>query len=136
MLNKGSGLKGVSQMSLDTRVLMQHYDSNSSVKLAMDMFSYRVLKAVGAQLAAVGGAEAILFGGGIAENATMVRRVIGDGLRWCGLHLDREANEQVIDREGRLSTKDSPLQAWVIPAQEGLQIAHECWLALTTGTAG
>ena len=126
MLNKESGLKGVSQLSLDTRVLMKHYNSDPKVKLAMDMFSYRLLKAVGAQLAAVGSAEAIIFGGGIAENTSLVRSVIGDGLRWCGFWLDAEANRNVIDREGRLSTQESPLQAWVIPAEEGLQIAHEC----------
>jgi acetate kinase len=126
MFNKESGLKGVSELSLDTRILMQQYNSSPKVKLAMDMFSYRVLKAVGANLAAVGEPEAVIFGGGIAENTKLVRQVIGNGLRWCGLHLDEDANERLIDIEGRLSTADSPLQAWVIPVEEGLQIAHEC----------
>lgn len=126
LFNKKSGLMGVSQLSLDTRILMQHYGTNPKVKLAMDMFSYRVLKAVGASLAAVGQPEAVIFGGGIAENTKLVREVVGNGLRWCGLHLDEGANERLIDVEGRLSTVDSPLQAWVIPVEEGLQIAHEC----------
>jgi acetate kinase len=126
MFNKESGLKGVSELSLDTRILMQQYNSSPKVKLAIDMFSYRVLKAVGANLAAVGEPEAVIFGGGIAENTKLVRQVIGNGLRWCGLHLDEDANERLIDIEGRLSTADSPLQAWVIPVEEGLQIAHEC----------
>ena len=126
LFNKKSGLMGVSELSLDTRILMQHYHTNPKVKLAMDMFSYRVLKAVGACLAAVGEPEAVIFGGGIAENTRLVREVIGNGLRWCGLRLDEDANERLIDIEGRLSNADSPLQAWVIPVEEGLQIAHEC----------
>jgi acetate kinase len=130
LLNKKSGLLGVSQLSLDTRVLMQNYDTNPSAKLAMDMFCYRVLKAVGSHLAAIGGAEAVLFGGGIAENTKLLRTVLGDGLRWCGFQIDEAANQRLIDIEGRLSTAESPLQAWVIPVEEGLQIAHECCQAL------
>jgi acetate kinase len=130
MLNKKSGLLGVSGESLDTRVLMEHYDTNPRVRLAMEMFSYRVLKAVGAHLAALGGADAVIFGGGIAENTRLVRSRIADGLRWCGLELDPQANDILIDIEGRLSTEDSPLQAWVIPVEEGLQIAHECCHAI------
>jgi acetate kinase len=120
---------GVSQVSLDTRILMRQYDANPKVKLAMDMFCYRVLKSVGSYVAALGGAEAIVFGGGIAENTRLVRDVIGNGLRWCGLEIDPAANEKLIDLEGRLSTTRSPIQAWVIPVEEGLQIAHECSLS-------
>ena len=129
LFNKKSGLMGVSQVSLDTRILMRQYDANPKVKLAMDMFCYRVLKSVGSYVAALGGAEAIVFGGGIAENTRLVRDVIGNGLRWCGLEIDPAANEKLIDLEGRLSTTRSPIQAWVIPVEEGLQIAHECSLS-------
>jgi acetate kinase len=104
LFNKKSGLMGVSQVSLDTRILMRQYDANPKVKLAMDMFCYRVLKSVGSYVAALGGAEAIVFGGGIAENTRLVRDVIGNGLRWCGLEIDPAANEKLIDLEGRLST--------------------------------
>jgi acetate kinase len=130
LLNKKSGLLGVSGESLDTRILMKHYDTNPRVKLAMEMFSYRVVKAVGAYLAALGGADAIIFGGGIAENTLLVRDRICEALRWCGLEIDPEANRMLIDIEGRLSTMDSKLQAWVIPVEEGLQIAHECCRAV------
>ncbi|MBB6143935.1 acetate kinase [Silvibacterium bohemicum] len=126
LLNKKSGLLGVSGKSLDTRVLIKHYDTDPRVKLALDMFSYRVCKAVGGYLAALGGADAVIFGGGIAENTTLLRDRVGDSLRWCGLEVDAEANRTLIDIEGRLSTENSPLQAWVIPVEEGLQIAHEC----------
>ncbi|MDX6463669.1 MAG: acetate kinase [Acidobacteriaceae bacterium] len=129
LLNKKSGLLGVSGESLDTRVLMEHYNSNSRAKLAMDMFSYRVRKAVGAQLAVLGSAEAVVFGGGIGENTTSVREYVCEGLRFSGLEIDAEANRSLIDIEGRLSTDTSKIAVWVIPTEEALQIAHECCLA-------
>jgi acetate kinase len=126
ILEKRSGLLGVSGVSLDTRVLMRRYDSDERVRIAMEMFSYRVLKAVGAYLASLGGADAVIFGGGIAENTPLVRQRICDCLRWCGLEMDLKQNHELIDVEGRLSTPNSKIQAYVIPAEEILQIAHEC----------
>lgn len=131
LLNKKSGLLGVSGDSLDTRVLMKHFGTNPRVRLAMEMFAYRVRKAVGAYLAALGGADAVIFGGGIAENTTFVRDTVGAGLCCCGLEMDADANRKLIDTEGRLSTENSRLQAWVIPAEEELQIAHECCQAIS-----
>ena len=126
LLQKNSGLLGVSGKSLDTRVLMREYDTDSRVHLAMEMFSYRVLKAIGAYLGVLQGADAVIFGGGIAENTPLVRQRVCDGLRWCGLEIDEEQNRTLIDVEGRLSTGKSPIQAYVIPTDETLQIAHEC----------
>jgi acetate kinase len=125
LLNKKSGLFGVSQVSLDTRVLMKQYEQNSRVKLAMNIFAYRVRKAVGAYLAALGGADAIVFGGGIAENTGFVRQFVCDGLRGFGVEIDHEANDRLIDIEGRLSATSSRIEAWVIPTEEGLEMAHE-----------
>ncbi len=130
ILNKKSGLFGVSDVSLDTRVLMKQIDTNPAVRLAMEMFCYRVRLAVGAYLAALDGCQAVLFGGGIGENTPFVRTRVCEGLRFCGLHLDKEANEQAISGEHRISTEPSKLHAWTIPVEEGLQIAHECALAL------
>jgi acetate kinase len=126
LLEKKSGLLGVSGKSLDTRELMREFDVSEPVRLAMEMFAYRVLKAVGSYLAALGGADAIIFGGGIAENNTFVRQRVCEGLRWCGLQMDAGQNQSLIDIEGRLSTENSPLQAYVIPVEETLQIAWEC----------
>jgi acetate kinase len=131
-LNRESGLLGVSQLSLDTRVLMKSYDSNPEVKLAMDMFAYRVRKAVGAYLATLGRADAVIFGGGIAENTQFVRQFVCDGLRGFGLEIDRAANERLIDIEGRLSATESRVEAWVIPTEEGLEMAHECCQRIAT----
>jgi acetate kinase len=130
VLEKQSGLLGVSGKSLDTRVLMREYGRDERVTLAMDMFSYRVLKAVGSYLAVLGGADAIVFGGGIGENTPLVRERVCEGLSWCGVKLDAERNRRVIDVEGRLSTEDSRIQVYTIPVEESLQIAHECCRAL------
>jgi acetate kinase len=126
LLNKQSGLLGISEKSLDTRVLMKEYGKDPRVTLAMDMFSYRVVKAVGAYVCALGGADAIVFGGGISENTPLVRERVCASLRWCGLEMDTEKNSTLIDREGELSTDGSGLKAIVVLTEEGLQIAHEC----------
>jgi acetate kinase len=133
LLEKQSGLLGVSGKSLDTRVLMREYDTDDRVQLAMEMFAYRVVKAVGACLAALGGAHAVIFGGGIAENTPLVRERVCESLRWCGLEMDRRQNLALIDMEGRLSTEGSALQAYVIPVDETLEIAYECNQAFETG---
>jgi acetate kinase len=124
-LNKQSGLLGLSGLSHDTRILMQHYDTDERVRLAMDVFCYRIRKYIGAYLAALDGATAIVFGGGIGENTLFVRERVCESLKWCGLVLDRDRNQRTIDREGCISTDDSRLHAYVIPVEEGLMIARE-----------
>jgi acetate kinase len=128
LLNHKSGLLGVSGMSHDTRVLMKHFDNDKRVRLAMEIFCYRILKYIGAYLAALGGAKAIVFGGGIGENTLFVRHYICSQLKWCGLEFDSDRNQQTIDCEGRISTNDSGLHAYVIPVEEGLQIAQQAVL--------
>jgi acetate kinase len=123
-LNKICGLMGVSQKSADTRDLGDHL-SEYAVKLAIDMYCYRVRKYIGAYLAALGGAEAIVFGGGISENTPFVRERVARNFEWCGATLDQKRNEEIVDREGSISTTDSPLQLWVIPTQEGLMMAQD-----------
>ena len=128
LLNNKSGLLGVSGMSHDTRVLMKHFDNDKRVCLAMEVFCYRILKYIGAYLAVLGGAKAIVFGGGIGENTLFVRDRICSQLKWCGLTLDSERNQLSIDCEGRISTDDSQMNAYVIPVEEGLQIAQQAVL--------
>ena len=130
LLNKRSGLLGIAGGSLDTRVLVKRDDA--AAKLALAMFSYRVKLAVGAYLAALGDAEAVLFGGGIGEDSPWLRSAVCEGLKGWGLELDREVNDRATAEQVCISTSGSRLQAWAMPVEEGLQIAHECALALGT----
>jgi acetate kinase len=124
VLNKKSGLMGVSGISLDTRILMKQLDRPRAA-LAMEMFCYSVTKQVGAYLAALGGAEAIIFGGGIGEDEPMVRARVCRALRWAGVELDEELNKRSIFNPGRLSLENAMLAVWTLPAAEAGQLAFE-----------
>jgi acetate kinase len=124
VLNKKSGLLGVSGISLDTRVLMKQLD-HPRAALAMEMFCYSVARQMGAYLGAVGGAEAIIFGGGIGEDEPMVRERVCRAVRWAGAELDEEVNKRSIYQPGRLSVPHAGLAVWTLPAAEAAQIAFE-----------
>jgi acetate kinase len=123
-LNKKCGLLGVSGVSADTRDLMKNID-DPHVALALDMFSYRVRKYIGAYLAVLDGADAVVLGGGIAENTPEVRRRILRNLSSFGIALDSATNEELIDREGHITAPHSTLAVWVIPTRENLMVAQE-----------
>ena len=126
LLNKESGLLGIAGGSLDTRELAKR--SDDAAKLALEMFAYRVRLAVGAYLAALGRADAVLFGGGIGENSPWLREAVCAGLCGWGLSLDPEANRSTAGMR-RITSETSPLHAWAMRVEEGLQIAHECMYA-------
>jgi acetate kinase len=127
MLNKQSGLLGISGLTHDMRVLQdevrEHDDRRA--KLAIDIFCYRVRKYIGAFLAAMGGADAIVFTGGIGENSPAVRAGICEGLEWAGLSLDGEKNQKTVGVEDVISNGNSRLAAYVIPTDEELLIARD-----------
>jgi acetate kinase len=124
-LNKRSGLLGVSGLSNDMRELMAAYDANPRARLAVEVFCYRARKYLGAYLAVVGGAEAVIFSGGIGENSPAVREKISANMDWCGLKLDSTANSMSVGKDGRISGADSRLQAFVVRTDEELIIARE-----------
>ena len=129
LLNKHSGLLGIAGGSLDTRVLKERTDARA--KLALDMFSYRVRLAVGAYLAALGEAcEVVVFGGGIGEDSPWLRAAVCEGLGGWGLEVDAAVNDRATAEQVRFTRASSRLQAWAMPVEEGLQIAHECMLAV------
>lgn len=128
LLNKQSGLLGVSGLTPDMRELLaeaaEHDDRRA--RLAIEMFCYRARKYVGAYLAAMGGADAIVFTGGIGENAPGIRARILNGLEWAGVTVDGGLNERTTGRaEGVISRPDSRIEAWVIPTDEELMIARD-----------
>jgi acetate kinase len=109
------------------RVLQQELKDHEDrrVRIAIEVFCYRVKKYIGAYLAAMGGADAVVFTGGIGENSADVRARICEGLEWFGLKLDKNRNEQAIGKEERITTDDSELHAFVIPTDEELLIARD-----------
>jgi acetate kinase len=128
LLNKQSGLLGISGLTNDMRDLIAeaHEHRDRRAILAIQIFAYRARKYIGAYLAAMGGADAIVFTGGIGENSPHVRAQICDGLEWMGLELDSERNVAMTERrEGPVTTEASRLAAWVIPTDEELLIARD-----------
>jgi acetate kinase len=124
-LNKRSGLLGVSGLSNDMRELTAAYDDNPRARLAIDMFCYRARKYIGAYLAALDGAQAVVFSGGIGENNPRVRAMICTGMKWCGLELDAAANASVLGRDGMIAAADSVIKAFVFRTDEEMIIARE-----------
>lgn len=127
LLNTQSGLLGISGLTNDMRVLQQELKEHEDrrVRLAIEIFCYRAKKYIGAYLAAMGGADAIVFTGGIGENSPDVRARICDGLEWFGLKLDAGKNVEALGREERITAEDSRLHAFVIPTDEELLIARD-----------
>ncbi len=127
LLNTQSGLLGVSGLTNDMRMLQAELAENQDrrVQLAIEVFCYRARKYIGAFLAAMGGADAVVFTGGIGENSPEVRARICEGMEWAGLTIDAARNQQTVGREGLISTDDSRLLAYAIPTDEELLIARD-----------
>ncbi len=134
MLNKQSGLLGISGLTGDMRELLaeEAETGDRRARLAIDLFCYRVKKYLGAYLAAMNGADAIVFAGGVGENSPEIRARICSGLNWMGAAVDIPRNVALIDRaEGRFDADGSRLQLWVIPTDEELLIARDTWRVVT-----
>jgi acetate kinase len=127
LLNTQSGLLGISGLTNDMRELqgeLKEHDDRR-VRLAIEIFCYRARKYIGALLASMGGADAVVFTGGIGENSPDVRARICSGMEWAGLHLDAYKNQETVGREGAISSEDSKLLAYAIPTDEELLIARD-----------
>ena len=128
LLNKQSGLLGLSGLTHDMRELLAeaHENSDRRALLAIQIYCYRITKYIGAYLAALGGADAIVFTGGIGENAAEIRARVLQPLKWMGVDMDAEGNQRTVGgREGRITQEGSRLSAWVIPTDEELLIARD-----------
>jgi acetate kinase len=124
VLNGSSGMKGISGISNDMRDLLREASAGSErAALAVDTFCYRVRKYIGMYLAAMNGADALIFTGGIGENAAVIRAQICEGLSNLGIALDGAANER-DSREPR-EIGSSKIPVWVVPTNEELLIARD-----------
>ncbi|HCA78612.1 MAG TPA: acetate kinase [Bacteroidetes bacterium] len=128
MLNKQSGLLGLSGLTNDMRDLLaeEHEHQDRRAKLAIDIFCLRVKKYIGAYLAEMGGADSIVFTGGIGENSPQVRQRICAGLSNLGIEIDEQANDQLVGgKEGEMGAADGKIKLYVIPTNEELLIARD-----------
>jgi acetate kinase len=128
LLNERSGLLGLSGMSPDMRTLLEREGDDPRARLAIDVFCHRARKYVGAYYAAMHGADAIIFTGGIGENSPIIRRRICGGLQSLGLRLDAFRNDLPGARHGwEISAAGAVLKAYVIPTDEELLIARDTY---------
>lgn len=126
LLNKHSGLYGVSGLSQDMRELLAAEASGDErAKLAIDMFCYRVRKYIAAYAGAMGGLDAVVFTGGIGENAPAVRARSLAGLEFMGLGVDPGRNAAAVGTQADVATDESGVRALVIPTNEELLIARD-----------
>lgn len=123
-LNTKSGMLGISGISQDMRILTERAGADPRARLALEIFCYRARKYVGAYLAALGGATAVVFSGGIGEGSPAIRQGICEGLEHLGLELDPERNRELPRGGGRITREGSRLEGYVIPTDEGLMMAH------------
>ena len=129
-LNERSGLLGVSGRSNDMKELLRAVgEHDDRAEFAVDLFCYRARKYLGAYMAVLGGADAIVFGGGIGENAPEIRRRICNDMSWCGIRIDPDRNLAAVGLKpgsaAKISTDDSKLMVYMVAADEESWIAKE-----------
>jgi len=134
MLNKRSGLLGISGLTHDMRDLLEEEEEHQDRRaiLAIKMFSNRIKQYIGAYMTQMNGCDAICFTGGIGENAAEIRKRVCENLEWMGISLDDKKNEKMVaGKEGIISTKDSKIKIYVIPTNEELIIARDSFRIVT-----
>lgn len=133
LLNKKSGLLGISGLSNDLRAIREASEAGHELsQLAYDMYSYSVKKYIGQYIAVMGGVDAIVLTAGVGENCDKMRRMIFAGLQPLGIVLDREKN-RLTEGEREISTDDSQVQILVIPTNEEYMIARDTYEILHEG---
>lgn len=131
VLNKESGMLGVSEVSSDARDIDKACEEgNQGAIVATDLYVNRIINVVGGYFAQLGGLDALVFTGGIGENDQKIRRMVCDKLHALGVKLDHDINAQSRSVERCLSTSDSKVSVWLIPTNEELMIARDTYRLL------
>jgi acetate kinase len=130
VLNKSSGLRGISGISSDLRQVTEAIaQGNSRAKLALDIYVHRLRSGIGAMLTSLGGLDALVFTAGVGENSPTIRQAACEALGFLGLKIDIEKNQQhPVDED--IATPDSKVRVLVIHTQEDWAIAQHCWQIL------
>lgn len=128
LLNKHSGLIGLSGSSSDMRALLEaEKGGDERARLAVDVFCYRLKKYIGAYAAVLGGVDAVAFAGGIGENAPVVRARTLAGLEALGIRIDEGRNAAAVGQEADVSAAGAAVRTFVVPTNEELLIARDTW---------
>ncbi len=126
LMNKHSGLAGISGVSSDMReIVSAKKDGHTNAKLAFDIYCYRLKKYIGAYAAAMGGLDCVVFTAGIGQNSPDVRAHTCQGLEFLGIAIDPDKNAKAINIEADISRDDSPTRVLAIPTNEELVIAMD-----------
>lgn len=126
IINKESGVAGVSRLSSDMREIEAAVNAGDEMaKLALDMYEQRITKYIGAYAAEMGGLDVIVFTGGVGENQTGVRENVCAPLAFMGVEIDKEINNRTRGTETLISTPASRVKVVVIPTDEELMIARD-----------
>ena len=134
ILNKKSGLQGVSQLSSDLRDIHSRADEGDEhARLAIEVLVYRIRKYLGAYIAAMNGADILVFTAGIGENDVRLRESVLEDFDFLGVHLDRERNRALQGTYGVISAQGSPVTVMVIPTNEELEIAEQTMKVISAG---
>ena len=128
ILNKKSGLLGISELSADNRDLLESIEKNDEnakkCNIAMETYTYIIAQYIAKYAVAMNGVDVITFAGGVGERGPDERKMICEHLKWMGVELDLEANN-VKAEEKEISTKDSKVKVWIVPTEEELMIARD-----------
>lgn len=128
LLNKKSGVAGISEVSSDMREVKAAAEAgNKRAELANTMYFYRIKKYIGEYAAAMGGVDVIIFAGGVGENQADCRETVLSGLEFMGVELDKEKNAVTRGEEAILSTPNSKVKVLLIPTDEELMIASDTY---------
>ncbi len=130
ILNKKSGMLGLTGYSDMRDIRAEIEKGNAAAILAYDMYAYRIRKYIGAYTAVLNGLNAIVFTGGVGENDLVMRRLCAANLEFLGIYLDDEKNEQPSKEIREINTSDSKVKILVVPTNEELEIATQCFQLL------
>ena len=126
LLNKQSGLAGISCKSSDMREVFQgNVDGDPKCQLAIDMYTYRIKKYIGSYAAALGGCDVLVFTAGVCENQSDIREMVCKDMEWMGMKLDTAKDATIHGEEAVISAPDSKVKVVVIPTDEEKMIAND-----------
>ncbi len=132
LLNKKSGMLGLTGFSDMRNIKKEIEKGNAEAKLAYEMYAYRIRKYIGSYTAVLNGLDAIVFTGGVGENDSLTRKLVSSNLEYLGIIADNEKNELRINGIHEINTPESRVKILIVPTNEELEIASQCFDLLNT----